>query len=499
MKLKPIILLILLLHHLGSYAQDSVQLTLDDAIKLADKQSLQAFLNKHYYMADYWAYRSYLADYLPSVNLQATPLNYSNASGLRYNSVSQSDEFIRTETLSSDINVNLSQKLALTGGTFSVQSDLARIENFGTKEFTQYSSRPFRIGYQQKLFGFNAMKWQKKIEPLKFEKAKKEYLQSTEEMHLTTVSYYFGLLTAYVQMEIAKVNIANTGNLLQIANQRFQLGSVTREELLDLRLSNNNAMIDLQQAQLNYREAKESLLNFLMLPVDVDIEVVIPQNIPIAEVDVQLVLQKALDNNPEILKLQQNVLENQRNVEEANRARHFSADVSLSYGLSKDDGSVGQDGRISNVYSPDFDNYKQAVIGVNIPILDWGRNKGQYEMAKSRYHIAQVASQQSLQKFNQNAVTRAVTFNIQKSRVESASLSDTLANESYSLTTTRFKNGQVDVLRLTSSQQAKDNARVQYINALSEYWSNFFYLRILTLYDFEKNEDIVFDDIEKVL
>jgi outer membrane protein TolC len=490
MKKKLSIIIFSLLCHLVGFTQDSIYLTLDHALRLAGEQSLQTFLNKHYYMADYWAYRSYKADYLPSLNLRATLPNYSNATQLRFNSASMTDEFIRTQTLQADINLNVTQKVALTGGTFFVQSELNRIENFGSNKFTQYSSRPFRIGYSQELFGFNNMKWQKRIEPVKFKKARLEYVQNTENMYLTTVNLYFGLLRAYIQMEIAQNNITNTENLLQLANRRFELGLITREELLDLRLSQNNAVINLQQAGLNHRDAKENLLNFLMLPLDVDIAVEIPENIPVEEVDVQLVLQKALDNNPEILQFEQNMLEGQRNVEQANKSRHFRADVNLSYGVS------GQDSHIVNVYSPDFENHQQAIVGINIPILDWGRNKGQYELAKSQYQLTQTSIQQSLQKFNQNALSQAIIFNIQKSRLESAAISDTLANESYELTMTRFRNGQVDVLRLTTSQSAKDYARLQYINALSEYWSNYYSIRKLTLYDFEKNEDIKFNEDE---
>ncbi|GAO31365.1 TolC family protein [Geofilum rubicundum] len=449
-------------------------------------------------MADYWAYRSFKADLLPSVNLQATPLAYSNASQLRYNSENQSDEFIRTENLHSALNLNVSQKVAATGGTFFVQSELGRIENYGINDYTQYSSRPFRIGYQQDLFGFNAMKWQRKIEPLLFEKAKQEYLLSTENMHITTINYFFGLVSAYIQMEMAQTNIKNTENLLEVAHRRFELGTVSREELLDLRLSNNNAQINLQQAGLNFREAKENLLNFLMLPVDTELETVIPENTPVTEVDVQLVLEKAIDNNPEILQLEQNILESQRNVEQANKARHFQAGVDVSYGISKDDGNYLESGQLKDVYSPEFEDYQQLSLGINIPILDWGRKKGQYEMAKSRHEIVQVAGRQSLQQFKQNAVTRAIAFNIQKSRVESAALSDTLANESYELTMTRFSAGQADVLRLTSSQNAKDNARLQYINALANYWNYYFILRQLTLFDFESNNNIEFDE-DKVL
>ena len=488
---KYLIISALLLYGITTLSsQNILHLTLDDALMMAREQSLQAFLNQHYYMADYWAYRSYRANFLPSVSLQAFPLTYTNASILRYNSVTQTDEFIRSEYLASDMNLGISQNLAATGGTFFIQSALDRIENFGTNSFTQYSSVPFRIGYRQELFGFNPMKWQRKIEPLKFEKAKKEFLESTEEMNISAIRYFFALARADMQGEIARSNLENTRNLLQIAQNRYDLGTVTREELLDLRLSHNNAVIALQEAEMQYRETRESLLNFLMLPVDSDIVIELPQNISVSQVDLQLVLQNALDNNPEILQMEQRILENQRNVDQARAARHFRADIILTYGISKDDGDLFRSGRLDNVYSPDFNNHQRFSVGLTIPILDWGRSKGHYEMAMSQQQIAEIAARQTLQQFEQNAVTSGVAFNIQKSRVESAALSDTLASESYELTMTRFRGGGVNVLQLTSSQAARDRARLQYIDALSGYWVSYYYLRRLTLYDFENNRKL---------
>jgi hypothetical protein len=49
------------------YPQEIIRLTLDDALMLARQQSLQAFLNQHYFMIDYWNYRNYRAYMLPSV------------------------------------------------------------------------------------------------------------------------------------------------------------------------------------------------------------------------------------------------------------------------------------------------------------------------------------------------------------------------------------------------------------------------------------------------
>ncbi len=476
------------------FSQGTILLTLNDALQLAEEQSLQNFLNKHYYLADYWAYKSYKADYLPSLSFNSNPITYSNASQLRYNSATQSDQFVRTKNLNSYLGLDLSQKISATGGTFFAQSELNRIQNFGDNNYSQYSSRPFRIGYRQELFGFNSMKWQKKIEPLRYEKAKKEYLASTETMYLTTTTLFFDLLKSMIQKEIAEVNLENSANLLEISEKRFELGAVSREELLDMRLSVNNLKIQLEETNLFFRERKERLLNFLMLPIETDLEIVIPNKIPIEEVDIQLVLQKAMENNPQIMQIEQTLLENERNVEQANKGRHFRADINLSYGISKDDGNFQNNGSLSNVYTPDFEDYQQMSVGVNIPILDWGRNKGRYQMAKSQQQIAQTSTQQTLQQFKQKAVTQAITFNLQKSKVESAAISDTLANESYHLTVERFKTGQTDVLRLTSSQKAKDNAQLQYINALSDYWYYYYTIRQLTLYNFENNEDILFDE-----
>ena len=64
-------------------------------------------------------------------------------------------------------------------------------ENFGETNFTQFSTVPFRIGYQQELLGFNAFRWDRKIEPLKFDKVKKQYLYNAESVSEEAVNYFF--------------------------------------------------------------------------------------------------------------------------------------------------------------------------------------------------------------------------------------------------------------------------------------------------------------------
>src|SRR5450631_2852151 len=52
--------------------QDIKKLTFDEVIKLSEEQSPNALMAKHRFRASYWQYRSYQAQYLPSLTLSGT-------------------------------------------------------------------------------------------------------------------------------------------------------------------------------------------------------------------------------------------------------------------------------------------------------------------------------------------------------------------------------------------------------------------------------------------
>lgn len=47
------------------------------------------------------------------------------------------------------------------------------MRNFGEVKSTQFSTIPVRIGYTQQLLGFNQFRWDRRIEPVKYERVKK--------------------------------------------------------------------------------------------------------------------------------------------------------------------------------------------------------------------------------------------------------------------------------------------------------------------------------------
>ena len=75
-----------------------------------------------------------------------------------------------------------------------------------------------------------------------------------------------------------------------------------------------------------------------------------------------------------------------------------------------------------------------------------------------------------------------------------AALSDTVAKQTYDVTKGRYLIGKnVTITELNTSQSETDGAQRDYYSALKTYWSTYFHLRQLTLYDFILNEPLRFN------
>src|SRR6185437_1906425 len=113
-------------------AQKVYKLTMDDAIALAEKQSPDALLAKTKYRQSYWRYRYYEAVYLPALSLSANPFNI-NRSFTQIILPDGSEAFVPQSLATSSANLSLTQQVGLTGGAFSVNSGLQRIDLFNTQ------------------------------------------------------------------------------------------------------------------------------------------------------------------------------------------------------------------------------------------------------------------------------------------------------------------------------------------------------------------------------
>ena len=472
-------------------SQDTLKLSLDDVIRIASTQSIDAFRNKNMYLASYWEFRYYKAERLPSLSLSSDLINFNRSISNYYNPETKEEVYINRETFSSNMSLSLSQNVALTGGRLFLQSDVGMLKNLSGDEKTSYSSTPISIGFSQELNGYNQLKWRSKIEPLKFEKAKKSFIQDIEDLNIKSTTNFFSLINAQIQRGISETNLANADTLYKIGQGRYQVGTVTQDELLKLELDRLNNEQSLSMAKLTEQRALANLNSFLGLDKNTVIECIVPSEIPELQIDPDLAIAQALENNPEILNQQQQILQQDQNVASAKADAGLNTSLFAQYGLNQ------SADKFEEVYKQP-DESQRLTVGLSIPIVDWGRRKGRLSMAQSNREVALATIRQERIDFEMDITQSVLEFNLQSGQVLTTAKADTVAQMGYKVTFQRFLIGKIDVIKLNIASNDQESARMKYLSQLRDYWTSYFRIRSITLYDFEKKQPLLVD-YDKIL
>jgi len=489
-KILAVIVLLASLFTLPLKSQEIKRLTLDEVVSLAAEQSPNALIAKHRFRASYWQYRTFIAEYRPALTLTGNLPDYSTAYSRVWNSVAQQWEYASTNVLQTTGNLSLAQNIGLTGGSISLFSDLTYEKNYET-DGERYITSPLNIRLTQPLFRYNELRWQKKIEPLKYEEARKNYLQEVENVHMMAVQNFFSLALAQINREIAETNMQNADTLYRIALGRYNLGTIAEDELLQMELSFLNAGTAINESEMNLRDRELKLRSFLGFNQTVRLELLIPSEIPEVEVEVGEVLKLAEANNPDLIALERQLVEAQSSVAQARAEKGLNANLTASYGLRD------QDPLLEMAY--DQPNQQQTIrVGFSLPILDWGQGRGRYKMAQSSEELTRVQVEQSRVDFEQSLLLDVQQFNLQDDQVRIAAKSDTVAAKMFEVTKQRFLIGKIDVLDLNNADTKKDQNKRSYIQALNNYWTYYYNMRALTLYDFVNRKPLE-TDYEKLV
>lgn len=458
------------------------KLTLEEAIKIAHSRSPRAQMVQLSFMSQYWSFRSYKAQLLPSLNLSGNLGNYNRSLVDVRDPETGRISYVANNTLSNDLSVYINQKIALTGGNVSLNTSLSRLDQFSYDTKT-YNSNPVTINYTQPLRSFNTLKWQKKTEPLQYEKAKKQYLESLEDITIQTTSYFFSVLSAQTSYRKSEENLKDTRGMYKIAQQRYDIGTVTKSELLQLELSLMNAELTVSNSKIDLEVALFNFKSYLGVAEGAFFELLPPMIAPEVSMTYDFVLNKALQNSSHRVALRIKELNSMKSVAQAKADRGVQVELRANLGFSQ----TGND--LKGVYSLLKD---REVVGLSItmPIYDWGMSCGRVKMAEAEARLARTELEQEEIKFQQDIRIKVMQFNNQAAQCNISVKALEIAEERYDITKKRFQNGGITVTDLNTAQKELDSASEQYINQLRAFWNAYFELRKLSLYDFISRKDI---------
>ncbi|WP_217352116.1 TolC family protein [Capnocytophaga sp. oral taxon 878] len=458
-------------------------LSLEEVVSKANEKSVAAFKAQNIYLSAYWQFKAFRANRLPSLSLNMTPLRYNRDFVRRYDSAQNIDVYRPQQTLFSHGNLSLIQNFDWLGGTFFVDSELGYYQNFSDHKFVQYSSVPIRIGYRQQLLGYNAFGWEKKIEPVKYTIAQKELIYNIEQTSEEATNLFFSLAMAQAEHQLAADKIKSADTLYAIGKERFEIASISQSDLMTLRLDKINAENALQTAKLNEKRAMFALISYLNLDKQSSISLEIPTTLKTFEIEAAEALAQAKENNPNYLKQQLQVLQLEETVDKTKREARFNLGLSASVGFNQ----------VAPTLSAAYQSPLQQdvfALTLSVPILDWGVNKGKYNVAKSNLSVAKLSAQQEEVKLEEELLMTLGDFKIQQQIISSAEEALSLAAKAYQQTQERFIIGKADINTLTLANDRHQQAQRNYISALRNYWLSYYKIRKYTLYDFENNTPI---------
>ena len=460
---------------------EPLRLSLKEVMTRARTNSVDAEVALNRLKSAYWSYRSYKAELLPELSFSATLPSYRKQYS-PYMNDNGSYTFVANNYLQLDGELSLTQNIWLTGGQLSVNTSLDFYRQLGASGFNRFMSLPVALTLNQPVFGVNNIKWDRKIEPVKYEEAKASFMSATEDVAIQAIQYYFSLLMAKENLSIARQNLENATRLYEVAKEKREMGRISQNDLLQMELNLLDAKTELTDCESNYKSNMFKLQTFLDYDQTVEIEADIPLDVPLVEINYNDALEKALANNSfskEMLRLQ---LEADYSVA---KAKGSQREINLFAQI----GYTGTDHYFAGSYS-NLRSNQIVEIGFEIPLVDWGRRKGQVKVAESNRKLVASQVRQENQNFSQNLFILIERYSNQLQQVQFSKRSDEIAQKRYETNVETFLIGKISTLDLNDSRVTKDTARREYVNELYLFWLYYYQIRSLTLWDYEHNTGI---------
>jgi outer membrane protein len=464
---------------------DSIKfvLNLGDVIDMAVMKSASIRYVQNQNVNYYWRYRNFKTRFRPQLVLSGDLPNYSKTTS----PITQPDgsiEFKQVSNFALSSTLSVSQYVPQLGTRFWAGTSAHGIRNLKNDE-NSFSGSPFSIGFTQPLFAYNWMKWYRKTEPMVYDEAQKRFVEQIEEIALTSTHHFFNYLSVQTNYTLAENSLKNSQDNLRISNAKKAIGQISENDHSRIQLSVLNAQKSLNQARMSLKNADYALKKYIGLEQDRDLELIIPLNITLFDINPKLALEKATENRKETIWFQRRLITADRELAEAKSSTGVSATLRGSFGLSN-----SADDFLGIYEEPEKDQTLR--ISVSVPILDWGRSASTVKLAESERELTIFDVERGMEDFDRRVIVQVEQFSLLKDQLKTATEADKVAGNGYLIALKKFQNGELSITDLNIALQEREGAKRDYISSIRSYWVAFFTLREMTLYDFELGHNITY-------
>jgi outer membrane protein TolC len=462
---------------------DTLLFSLEEVVDKWALESPSAKVKKLTFQSTLLQFENYKKSFLPSLAFNLNPINFNRSLRQLQNPNDASYSHVEDYSNSSSVGLSVRQKVGLTGGDLSLNSNLSYLNEFSF-ERSSFSSTPINISYSQQLVGSRKiLLFERSLTTQKNEAAIRQYCVEMLGVQQQALGLFMNVLISQLQLQLAASNRTATDTLLQIAKFRHRTGSITEYEYNQMELQHVNNLYQYENSAKSQREAMQHFTLFLGITPATSVAVVTPQVESPPALEEELTMSLFYQNNSFLLEQEIQKLEAEQNLYLTKLSAGFNSSISLSYGFNK------YAENLSEAYQRP--NTQQAVVvGMQIPIFQWGTNKNKVRIAQNSYDAMLITIEAGRQQRDNEVREKVAAYNHNLTLWRISERAYRLSQENHRMAAEKFALGKISVVDLNAAQQEQYVSLQRYYSSISSVWIGYFELRMLTLYDFEKQQPL---------
>jgi len=421
-------------------------------------------------------------------SLSVTPMSYDQRRQFDiYNS-----QWYTSKTIQPSSIFTVTQPFLPTDATISLVNRFywqnSYVEKFNGSITNKAYFNNLSLSIAQPLFTYNRTKLQLKELELDLENAQLNYAMQRLNSEKQVTQFFYDVYLAQMNLTISQDEFTNTQKSFEITQNKVTAGIAAKEELYQAELNFATAKSTVQNAQVSLDNIKDQFKQYIGMDILEEITVMTDVALNPVLVDVKKAIEFGLNSRMELRQREIDIETSQFDMIRTKSLNEFKGDVNLSLGIS------GDNEKLKDVYDNPTNNPRVSV-SFNLPLYDWGEKK------------ARIKAQEAVietQKLSQTEERKQITLDIRRiyrslqnlvNQIDIASQSEKNAQLTYEINLERYANGDLTSMDMNLFQNQLSQKKMSYAQALIDYKIELLNLKIQSLYDFEKNEAIVPENI----
>jgi outer membrane protein len=474
-----IFILICFITPLSGFSQQG--LTLGQALSIAEANSPAMKITRLSLIRSQENLNAQNAALKSSFSLSINPIGYSQLRSFnelisKWNSVKTTESFglftVSQPIVFTDARVSLVNRFGYT-------DSYSEYSNTTTKGF----SNSLALNLDQPLFTYNRTKLQLKELQLALENSKISYAVQLLSLEREVAQAFYYVYQQQQSLDISNQAFRNMQKSYEVIKTKVDAGISARDEMFQAELNLATTKSDFENKQVSLENAKDDFK--LLIGMSLYDDLIVLPNIAVdtIQVDIAFAIDQGLANRMEIRQRAIQVENSQFDLIQTKALNEFKGSLGLSIGL------FGDNEKLGDVYSNPTDN-EEVSLSLTIPLWDWGERKSRIKASQASIESANVSLEDEknniilgIRKVYRNLLNLQNQIGIARQNVINAQLT-------YDLNLERYKNGDLTGMDLNIYQNQLSEKQLSFTNSLITYKLELLNLKIQTLYDFEKKEQV---------